>query len=129
MKKRKRILAVLLAGAMVAGLSACGGSGGEADSGSDGGSIDEAGYNIDDMEVEETTVKLYHRIDPNGGDAESSTISARLRSGMPRITETRLKPYLSRKKQIISTGFPRTWRQAMRRTSLCSTAEQTAWIM
>lgn len=67
---KKRILTLLMAGIMVTGLCACSNkeNNNESESSDEG---TEAEYNIDDMEVEETTVKLYHRIDPNGGDAES----------------------------------------------------------
>ena len=69
MKKRmKRILVCFLAVSMLAGLCACGNNKKEEES---QGDISEAGYDIDAMEVEPTTVKLYHRINADGGDAES----------------------------------------------------------
>ncbi len=70
MKKRNRILSLLLAGVLVAGLTACGGNKEQDDPG-DGEDLEAAGYDIDAMEVEPTTVKLYHRINADGGDAES----------------------------------------------------------
>ena len=69
MKKRmRRIIACLLSVSVLVGLCACG-SGKKEEKAQ--GDIADAGYDIDAMEVEETTVKLYHRINADGGDAES----------------------------------------------------------
>ena len=67
--KMKRILSCLMVICMVLGLCACGKKGQTEEK--EQGELADAGYDIDAMEVEETTVKLYHRINADGGDAES----------------------------------------------------------
>lgn len=69
--KKKKVLSMMLVGTMALGMLA--GCGGKEESAEAGGeeSLEKAGYDIDAMEVEDTTVKLYHRINTEGGDAES----------------------------------------------------------
>ncbi len=69
--KKKKVLSMMLVGTMVLGMLA--GCGGKEESAEAGGeeNLEKAGYDIDAMEVEDTTVKLYHRINTEGGDAES----------------------------------------------------------